>query len=128
MRSRLAFVSVPLLAALCLAVPAAFAEGLSTKLRIEVRSMTDKPVERAAVVVKFDTRSVAKLGKKVRTNWELKTNQEGVATIPALPQGMVLIQVIAKGYQTFGQRFEVKEAEKTIEVKLNDPQPQFSAH
>ena len=128
MRSRLAFVSLSFFAALCLGAPAAFAEGLTTKLRIEVRSMTDKPVERAAVVVKFDTRSVSKLGKKVRTNWELKTNQEGVATIPSIPQGAVLIQVIAKGYQTFGQRFEVKEAEKTIEVKLNDPQPQFSAH
>jgi len=36
--------------------------------------------------------------------------------------------VIAKGYQTFGQTFEVMEEEKTIEVQLNPPQPQYSAH
>jgi hypothetical protein len=38
------------------------------------------------------------------------------------------VQVIAKGYQTFGNTFEVEEEEKTIEVKLNPPQPQYSAH
>jgi hypothetical protein len=48
-------------------------------------------------------RSVAKFGKKVRTHWELRTNQEGVASIPPIPQGKILIQVIAKGYQTFGE-------------------------
>jgi hypothetical protein len=51
-----------------------------------------------------------------------------VARIPSIPQGKVRIQVIAKGYQTFGQVFDVNEEEKTIEVKLNPPQPQFSAH
>ena len=128
MRSRLALFSAILFSLTLAGPPAALAESPMTKLRIEVKSMTGKPVERAAVVVKFDTRSVGKLGKKVRTNWELKTNQEGIATIPTIPQGSVLIQVIAKGYQTFGQRFEVREEEKTIEVNLNDPQPQYSAH
>jgi hypothetical protein len=36
--------------------------------------------------------------------------------------------VIAKGYQTFGQVFDVKEEEKTLEVKLNPPQAQYSVH
>ena len=100
-----------------------------TKLRVEVKNVYDKPVERAGVVVRFvEGRSVVKLGKKIRTNWEMRTNQEGVAKIPPIPQGKILIQVIAKGYQTFGQTFEVNEEEKTIEVKLNPPQPQYSAH
>ena len=100
-----------------------------TKLKIEVKNLSDKPVDRAAVVVRFvEGRSVVKFGKQVVTNWELRTNQEGVARIPSIPQGKVRIQVIAKGYQTFGQIFDVTEAEKTIEVKLNPPQPQFSAH
>ena len=100
-----------------------------TKLRIEVKTLSDKPVERASVVVRFvEGRSVAKLGKKITANWETRTNQDGVVRIPAIPQGKVRIQVIAKGYQTFGEIFEVTEEEKTIEVKLNPPQPQFSAH
>jgi hypothetical protein len=36
--------------------------------------------------------------------------------------------VIAKGYQTFGQNFDVDEEQKTLEVMLNAPQPQYSAH
>jgi uncharacterized GH25 family protein len=101
-----------------------------TKLRIEVRKIAnDKPVERASVIVRFiEGRSVVKLGKQVRTTYQLKTNQEGVAMIPPIPQGKIQVQVIAKGFQTFGQVFEVAEEEKTLEIKLNDPQPQFSVH
>jgi hypothetical protein len=36
--------------------------------------------------------------------------------------------VNAHGYQTFGQIFDIDEEEKTIEVKLNPPQQQFSSH
>ena len=112
-----------------LALPFAAAAGPMTKIRVEVRNSVDKPVERASVIVQLDKgRSVVKLGKKDRTHWEMRTNQEGVASIPALPQGTFLIQVIAKGYQTYGEKIEVKEEEKTIEVKLNAPQPQYSAH
>jgi len=105
------------------------ADSPTTRLRIEVRNTYDKPVERASVVVKFvKGRSKLKFGKKIRTNWELRTNQEGVAQIPPIPQGKVVVMVIAKGYQTFGQEFVIEEEEKTIEVKLNPPQPQFTAH
>jgi hypothetical protein len=105
------------------------ANAQTTKLRIEVRTIEDKPVDRASVLVKFvEGRSIVKLGKKIRTSWELKTNQEGVASIPPIPQGQILVQVYAKGYQTFGQKFDVKEEEKTLEVKLKPPQSQYSAH
>jgi len=101
----------------------------TTKLRIEVKNVDGKPVDRASVLVKFvEGRSIIKLGKKIRTSWELKTNQEGVASIPPIPQGQILVQVIAKHYRTFGQKFDVNEEEKTIEVKLQPPQSQYSAH
>jgi hypothetical protein len=100
-----------------------------TKLRIEVRNAEDKPVDRASVIVQFvEGRSIVKLGKKIQTRWELKTNQEGVAKIPTIPQGKIRIQVYAKQYQTFGEVFDVDEEEKTLRVKLNPPQPQYSAH
>ena len=120
---RTAFLAIALLAS-AIAVPAQ-----TTKLRIEVRNVDDKPIDRASVLVKFvEGRSIVKLGKKIRTSWELKTNQEGVASIPPIPQGQILVQVYAKGYQTFGQKFDVKEEEKTLEVKLKPPQSQYSAH
>ena len=101
-----------------------------TRLRIEVRRATnERPVERASVVVKFvEGRSAVKLGKKIITSYQMRTNQDGIATIPPIPQGKIQVQVIAKGLQTFGQLIDVGEEEKTVEVKLNDPQPQFSVH
>ncbi|HEY3442186.1 MAG TPA: carboxypeptidase-like regulatory domain-containing protein [Paludibaculum sp.] len=115
---------------LLLALPGVvLADPPMTTIRIEVKTYSDKPIDRASVIVKFvEGRDYIKLGKKIQTSWQLKTNQEGLAKIPAVPQGKIQVQVIAKGYQTFGQVFEVNEAERTIEVKLNAPQPQVSAH
>ncbi len=105
------------------------ADTPTTKLRIEVTNHRGKPVLRAAVIVRFiEGRSIKKLGRKTGRKWELKTNQEGVANIPPLPQGKIRVQVIAKKYQTFGGEFEVYEEEKTLEIELNPPQPQYSAH
>ena len=101
----------------------------TTTLTIEVRNPDGKPVDRASVRVKFiQGRSKAKFGKKITTNWELRTNQQGQAKIPPIPQGKILIQVNAKGYQTFGKTYDIDEEEKTVEVKLNSPQAQYSAH
>ena len=111
-----------------IALPSRAGDPPMTKLRVEVRTYTDKPVERASVVIKFlEGFNVVKM-KKRQTAWEIRTNQEGVAILPSIPQGKIGIQVIAKGYQTYGQTIEVNEEEKTVEVKLNAPQPQYSAH
>ena len=100
-----------------------------TTLAISVKTPGGNPVEGASVIVKFvKGRSKTKFGKKIRTEWELRSNQEGLAKIPPIPQGTILIQIIAKGYQTFGQNFDVDEEEKTLDIKLNPPQPQYSAH
>lgn len=116
------FLGLPLVAALR-------ADDLTTRLRIEVKTQAGNPIDRAAVVVRFvQGRSAAKLGKKIVKHWELRTNQEGWAKIPPIPQGKLLVQVIAKGYQTFGETFDVNEEERTIEIKLNPPQDQHSVH
>lgn len=105
------------------------AEADLTTLTVAVKSPYDNPVDNASVIVKFvKGRSKAKLGKKIMTSWERRTNQEGLAKIPPIPQGTILVQVIAKGYQTFGQTFDITEDQKTIEVKLNPPQAQYSSH
>jgi len=119
-----------LLLILALALPLAFPASADdmTKLKIVVTTRSGRPIDRADVIVRFGGRSIAKLGKMVRTTWEMRSSQEGVAEIPDMPKGQIRIQVIAKGYQTFGDTFEVNEDERTIEIKLNPPQKQYSSH
>jgi hypothetical protein len=124
MRNRLWQIAV----LIAVAAGSALAVDLTT-LTVSVNSPYDNPVDNASVVVKFvKGRSKAKLGKKIMTSWEIRTNQEGMAKIPPIPQGTIRVQVIAKGYQTYGQTFEVEEEQKAIEVKLNPPQAQYSSH
>ena len=97
-----------------------------TQLAIHVMTPGGKPLDRASVIVKFVSTNIKV--KKLRTTWETKTDQEGYSRIPSIPQGKIQIQIIATGYQTFGQLFDIDEAEKTIEIRLNTPQAQYSAH
>src|ERR1019366_3449055 len=118
-----------LLTAVLFCAFAAGAKSPTTMINVQVTTLGGKPIDHADVVVKFvKGRSIIELGRKLHTSWEMRTNQEGIAKVPEIPQGTILIQVIATGYQTFGQTFEVNELEKTIEVKLNSPQEQYSAH
>ena len=118
-----------ILAAILAATGAAALAAPMTKITIVVKNQSGKPVERASVVVKFvQGHSIIKLGKAVRTTFELRTSQEGEASIPAIPQGKIQVQIIAKGYQTYGQTYEVTEDEKTLDITLNPPQQQYSAH
>ena len=115
--------------ALCLIPMLGLAGPPMTKLTIEVTDQAGKPVDRASVIVRFvKGHDVMKLGKSIKKNWEMRTSQEGRVTIPPIPQGTILIQVIAKNYQTFGDNFDVDEPQKTITIKLNPPQAQYSAH
>ena len=117
-----------MLLCLALAIPLLVAAPMTT-LTISVKSQGGKPISQASVIVRFiKGHSVFKLGKGIRTEWELHTNEEGLAKIPPIPQGTILIQVIAKDYQTFGQNFDIDDPEKTVEIKLNPPQKQYSAH
>jgi hypothetical protein len=100
-----------------------------TKLEIHVLSPTGRGIENASVTIKFAADlPKEKPSKKMRKEWDVKTNQEGVIKLPTIPKGYILIQVRADNYQTFGQTFEVKEDERLVEIKLNPPQPQYSAH
>ena len=99
-----------------------------TRLQVVVKNLDGKPVDHAAVIIRFVS-STAKIKlSRSTTTWEARTNQDGIMKVPPMPQGKIQVQVIAKGYQTFGQLFQVDETDKTIEVKLNPPQPQYSAH
>lgn len=99
-----------------------------SKVTIHVTAAeSGRPVDRASVVIKFvKGRQPMKFYKKISDTWETRTNQEGNAPLPPLPQGTLRIQVIASNYQTFGQIMDVDADEKTLEIKLNPPQPQYT--
>ena len=90
-----------------------------------VSAISGKPVDRASVIVKFKSGLNVNL-KKIQTQWETKTNQDGNVKLPSMPQGQIQIQIIAQYYQTFGDIFVTDKPEQTIEIKLNPPQPQYS--
>jgi hypothetical protein len=123
-RNRVLCVSTLLVLAL-----AAYADVPMTKITITVKTQSGRPIGQAAVIVRFiKGHSVFKLGKAVRTQFELRTGQEGQATIPAIPQGEIRIQVIANGYQTYGETVDITEAERAVDIKLNPPQQQYTSH
>ena len=100
----------------------------STVLEIRVISTTGRPIENASVVVKFRGGKTIKPNPKFRTEWDVRTNQEGTVKLPTIQKGPILIQIRADNYQTFGQVFDIQEDERHLDIKLNPPQPQYSAH
>jgi hypothetical protein len=115
------------LAALPIALfaPLSFAIEPTTQLQIHVTNTEGKAVGNASVIVRFVPDRAIKI-KHTKTSWELRTSQQGMVKIPEIPQGKVQIQVIAKNYQTYGNTFDVQQEEKTLEIVLNPPQPQYS--
>ena len=101
-----------------------------TRIQIHVTNQRGKPVDRASVIVKFVSgRPLKTLGlRKARLSWELKSSQEGMAKIPPIPKGKILIQINAKNYQTFGDTFDIDEDERLVEIVLKSPQSQYSVH
>jgi hypothetical protein len=57
--------------------------------------------------------------KKFEVN--VKTNQKGLAHVPDAPTGKVLIQVVAEGWKTFGQWYDVVDLKQVIKIHLERP-------
>ena len=103
----------------------------NTKIKVVVKTLTNRPVDRAEVILRWNANAKhprASFGRNIRTQFEARTSQEGEVSFPGVPQGSIRIQINAKGYQTYGKIFDVDEEEKTIEIKLNPPQQQYSSH
>ncbi len=94
-------------------------QGGTTKLRIEVTAgEKNQPVENASVYVRYVEEGLLKEKKR---EMNVKTNREGVAKVPDVPRGKVLIQVIAEGWKTFGRWYELDSDEQTIKIHLEKP-------
>ena len=82
-----------------------------------------KPMPHAAVVFH------ATLNGRDDGNLEVKTNQEGKATIDVIEVGSdVTLQVIANGFSTYAQNLKIDQPTKEFEVKLLRPREQVSVY
>ncbi len=100
-------------------------DGPMSDLRfVVVRDYNGKPVRNAAVVL----HPVNRKGKQSRGGLELKTDGEGRTNIDGIPYGPLRIQVLAPGFQTFGEDYKIDKAEMLITVKLKRPGGQYSIY
>jgi len=100
-------------------------EGPMSDLRFVVlKDYNGKPVRNAAVVL----HPVSKKGKQSRGGLELKTDNEGHANIDGIPYGPLRVQVLAPGFQTFGEDYQIDKPELEITVKLKRPGEQYSVY
>jgi hypothetical protein len=100
-------------------------DGPMSDLRfVVVRDYNGKPVRNAAVVL----HPVNRKGKQSRGGLELKTDGEGRANIDGIPYGPLRIQVLAPGFQTFGEDYQIDMAEMLFTVKLKRPGGQYSIY
>ena len=100
-------------------------DGPMSDLRfVVVRDYNGKPVRNAAVVL----HPVNRKGKQSRGGLELKTDGEGRANIDGIPYGPLRVQVLAPGFQTFGEDYKIDKAEIEITVKLKRPGGQYSVY
>jgi hypothetical protein len=91
----------------------------TTKLRIVVTG-NDKPVSNASVYVKYNEPGGLFHHEKL-AEMNFKTNLDGSVKVPEIPRGKILIQVIAKGWHTYGKWYEIETESQTIQIKLEPP-------
>jgi hypothetical protein len=99
--------------------PPARAEMLSRVTIEVVGGEKDVPVENASVYVKYIEEHKLMKDKKLELN--VKTNREGIAHVPNAPLGRVLIQVVAVGWKTYGQWYDITDAKQTFRLHLLRP-------
>jgi hypothetical protein len=83
-----------------------------------------KPVRNAAVIM----HPVSTKGKQEQGGMELKTDADGKCNYNGIPYGMLRVQVLAQGFQTYGDDFDVTKSKMEFTIKLKRPQGQYSIY
>jgi hypothetical protein len=120
-------ISLILLLAFSFALPVAGKKKqvpLATVNFVILRDENDKPIRNAAVVI----HPVNDHGKQQRGGIELKTDPEGKTNYDGVPYGKMRIQVLAPGFQTFGDDYEVSQPSMDLTIKMKRPSKQYSIY
>jgi hypothetical protein len=89
-----------------------------------VKDDNNKPVRNASVIL----HPVNKDGTQGKGGFQLKTDNEGNTATEGIPYGPLRIQVLAPGFQTFGDDFQVNQPNMDIQIRLKRPGEQFSTY
>jgi len=98
--------------------------GVSSVKVVVLKDDNGKPIRNAAVIF----HPVGGKGKQSKGGFELKTDNEGKTGFDGIPYGTLRIQVIANGFQTFGEDYTVGQPEQEITVRLKRPQDQYTIY
>ena len=96
----------------------------STLSFVVMKDYNGKPIRNAAVVL----HPVNPHGKQQRGGFELKTDGEGKTHFEGVPYGVMRVQVLAPGFQTFGEDYDIESPTMEITVKLKLPKGQYSIY
>jgi Carboxypeptidase regulatory-like domain len=91
---------------------------------VVVRDNDGKPVRNAEIVL----HPVDPKGRQKDEGLELKTHGDGKAEITGIPYGKMRIQVIAPGFKTYGEDFDINQPNHEFTIKLQKPAEQFSIY
>jgi len=91
---------------------------------IVIRDYSGKPVRNASVVM----HPVEKNGKQSKGGLQIKTDVDGKASFDGVPYGKLRVQVLATGFQTFGDDYVIDKPTMEITVKMKRPQGQYSIY
>lgn len=91
---------------------------------VVLKDMNGKPIRNASVVMHL----VSDKGKQEKGDLELKTDLDGKASYQGIPYGKLRVQVLATGFQTFGEDYDVNRPTIDISIKLKRPVNQYSIY
>jgi hypothetical protein len=97
----------------------------TSKIVVQVtKKFNGKPIMNAAVIFNPYDKNGNDIG-----NLEVKTDPEGRATIDIIPTGsLVRVQVIASGFATFAEDYQIDQPSHEIAVAMLRPQEQVSSY
>lgn len=99
-------------------------EQKSSDLRfLVIKDYNGKPVRNASVVL-----HPVREGKQERGGFQLKTDNDGRTGFAGVPYGILRVQVLCPGFQTFGEDYDIKDPTTEITIKLKRPAGQFSIY
>jgi len=113
------FVTAVLLASVVLAQ-----DDMAVLNFIVIRDYSGKPIRNASVVM----HPVEKNGKQSKGGLQIKTDADGKASFDGVPYGKLRVQVLATGFQTFGNDYAIDKPIVEITVKMKRPVGQYSIY
>jgi hypothetical protein len=99
-------------------------EPTATLNFVVLRDYNGKPVRNASVVL----HPVNDHDKQEKGGLELKTDAEGKCSLDGIPYGKLRVQVLATGFQTFGDDYDVGQGTVEITIKMKRPSGQYSIY